>query len=62
MTSQQAETVKKRQNARLIAAAPDLLALVRAHSLTYPHDEYEKKIAAVLARVEGEDENHANHT
>jgi ligand-binding sensor domain-containing protein len=41
-------------NARLIAAAPELYSLVRAHALAYPYDEYSEKIAEVIAKIEGE--------
>ncbi len=40
-------------NARLIAQAPMLYALVRAHALSYPHDEYADRIAQVIEAVEG---------
>lgn len=39
-------------NARLIAAAPDLLALVRAYRNTYPLDVYADKAEAAIARAE----------
>lgn len=42
-------------DARLIAAAPTLYALVRAHALAYPHDEYAEAIAEVVAQIEGEE-------
>lgn len=41
-------------NARLIAASPMLYALVRAHALAYPNDEYADRIATVISEIEGE--------
>jgi hypothetical protein len=40
-------------NARLIACAPELYALVRAYATTYPLDEYQDVARALLAKVEG---------
>ena len=41
-------------NARLIAAAPDLLALVRSYATTYPLDEYYDKATAAIAKATGD--------
>jgi len=41
-------------NARLIAAAPDLLALVRSYATTYPLDEYHDKATAAIAKATGD--------
>jgi len=40
-----------RARAAMIAAAPDLFALVRAYSTTYPHDEFEDAARAALAKA-----------
>ena len=40
-------------NARLIAAAPQLYALVRAHRISNPHDAYAETIDALIAQIEG---------
>ena len=40
-------------NARLIAQAPILYALVRAHLLAYPDDAYTARIEAVIKKIEG---------
>jgi hypothetical protein len=42
------------EDARLIAAAPDLLALVRSYAMTYPLDEYQDKARAAIAKATGE--------
>lgn len=40
-------------NARLLAAAPELLALVRAYLNTYPLDEYSDRAEKLITRAEG---------
>ena len=40
-------------NARLIAAAPELLAIGRAYATTYPLDEYADVATALIAKVNG---------
>lgn len=40
-------------NARLISAAPDLLALVRSYLKAYPLAELSDKARAVIAKAEG---------
>jgi hypothetical protein len=42
------------EDARLIAAAPELLALVRSYAMTYPLDEYQDKARAAIAKATGE--------
>jgi hypothetical protein len=37
----------------LHAAAPELLALVRAYATTYPLDVYQDKALALIAKAEG---------
>ena len=41
-------------NARLIAAAPELLALIRSYATTYPLDEYHDKATAAIAKATGD--------
>lgn len=48
-------TDQDKANLRLIAAAPELLALVRAYSTTYPLDEYADRAAEIIAKAQGGD-------
>lgn len=36
------------------AEVPEMVALIRAHLLSYPDDDYSERISRLLARVEGE--------
>jgi len=43
------------KNARLIASAPELLALVRSYHNTYPLDEYSDFAYKLISKAEGRD-------
>ena len=47
------DTLTDFANARLIAAAPELLALIRSYATTYPLDEYHDKATAAIAKATG---------
>ena len=53
IATSKANSETKEANARLIAAAPELYALVRAYVTTYPLDEYAQKALAAISKVEG---------
>ena len=49
-------TPESQANARLIAAAPNLFALVRSYRNTYPLDEFEGAATELINRIRGIDD------
>lgn len=47
---------EREANARLIAVAPELYALVRGYLTTYPHDTYNEKAQELINKIAGKSE------